>query len=525
MKQLNHKFYPLLLLLCCLFIGSCSKDRVMHETGSQQLNTFVEKGGVPIKVLSYNTFLLPNLGASMTQWSQEERASRLGKAGFLKNYDVLLLQECFDMSASNKLRKNLSGTFPYLTPILGGSKEGWDSTSGNWGKIALGDGGVMIASKYPIEQMNQHIFNTRGCPLLEDLSKKGFVYVRIRKDGKPIHFITTHMQSDDAGCQGNDVAVRTAQLQEIKAYVDALNIPANEMVILGGDFNVMKDTREYADMLQLLEVSAPAYRGLPYTRDTKSNTMASYHEPDPELSEYLDYIFFSKNHLAPSSWYNVVFDPVSSTLMTYTNLSKEKYYWADYSDHYPVEGIIYPDASTPKVSMKARKYDRMSLKSVKTGKFIAWNTTKTEDWLTASASSMGENTWFNLVNIGNENDNYYDLKEGRVRVEISERLNNFWYWEIFNGGALYYFPKFGKSLSSLELVLVKKKKGNFSTSIEDGDIVAFRDYVLPDKEIPIYLQVYNKDNTDFLYPRGTSLGQAEQFEVHLNPKPATSWSL
>jgi sphingomyelin phosphodiesterase len=521
MKQLNRKFYPFLFLLSSLFIASCSKDSIMHAPGEQQMNTFVEKGGSPIRVLSYNTFLLSNLGASITQWSQEERASMLGEADFLKNYDVLLLQECFDNTSVRALRENLSATFPYETPVLGRDNDGWDSVSGDWDKLALEDGGVMIASKYPIEEMKQHIFINGGCGFFESMSKKGFVYARIRKDGKAVHFIATHTQSADPGCKGNDVAVRTAQLKEIKSYIDSLNIPVTEMVMLGGDFNIIKDTPEYADMLQILQVSAPSYRGLPYTWDPKSNTMASFHYPENE-SEYLDYIFVSNKHLVPPSWHNVVFAPSSSTLMTYTNLSKEKYYWVDYSDHYAVEGNIYPDASTPEVSMKARKYDRMSLKSVKTGKFITWNTAKTDDWLTVSASSTGENTWFNLVNIGNENDSYYDLKEGPVRVELSERLNNFWYWGRLNGGSYYYFPAFGKSLSSLELVLVKKKNGNFSNTIEDGDIVAFRDYTGYNT---YYLQVYNKDNTDWIYMNGSTIGQAEQFEVHLYPKPAEAWNL
>ena len=62
--------------------------------------------------------------------------------------------------------------------------------------------------------------------------------------------------------------------------------------------------------------------------------------------------------------------------MTYTNLTQDKYYWADYSDHYPVEGNIYSDEVTPKSSLKFRKYDKVSLKSVKTGKYISTNLSK-----------------------------------------------------------------------------------------------------------------------------------------------------
>lgn len=85
---------------------------------------------------------------------------------------------------------------------------------------------------------------------------------------------------------------------------------------------------------------------------------------------------------------------------------------------------------------------------------------------------------------------------------------------MLNGGAYYYFPKFGKSLKNLELVLIKRKTGNTSASIEDGDIVAFRDYTSAGNVY--YLQVYSKSGTDWLYLNGTSAGSSEQFEVKFN---------
>lgn len=504
--------YLFRLLLIFYFLSFLSCNEVSYNNEVQSVQEKVEN----IKVLTYNTFLLRDLGiSSLTQWSQQARAEQLGDESFLKNYDILLLQECFDNTAANKLRKKLLPTFPYQTPVLGQTKNGWDNTSGFWRDILQGgteNGGVMIASKYPIERMDQYIFPA-GCSL-EAFFLKGFVYVRILKEGKRIHLIAVHTQSTQPSCRGEEVDIRQQQLGLMKTYIDRLSIPADEMVIYGGDFNIIKNTPEYTKMLETLNVDIPTYKGLPYSWDTKTNTMASYHYPYPANKQtHLDYILVSKNHLVPPSWQNVVFDPVSSNLMTYTNLIGDKYYWTDYSDHYPVEGSISSDESTPTQSLKFRKYDRISLKSVSTGKYISMNLSKPDDWLTVSSTQSDEKTWFNIVNIG-DNDNYFDLKEGLVRVESSELINNFWFFKTISSGSYYFFPQHGKSLKNLKIQMIKKKAGNYSASIEDGDIVAFKDKTLIRNAY--YLQVYNKSGKDWLYLNGTDLTTDVQFEVKMN---------
>ncbi|KAA2223593.1 sphingomyelin phosphodiesterase [Chryseobacterium sediminis] len=517
MNQVKFSFFRFLPVLCLLTLLSCRSDQFQPDETLPNAQENAMRSAFPnIKVLSYNTFLLKELLVSgMTQWAQQDRAERLGGASFLRNYDVLMLQECFDNDAAAKLRKKLLPNFPYQTPVLGQTKDGWDKTSGYWREFISGgfeDGGVMIASKYPIERKEQYIFPA-GCSY-DGSCLKGLVYVKILKDGKYVHFIATHAQSTQPSCNGKEVEVRKQQLQMMKSFVDNLNIPKDEMVIYGGDFNIIKDTPEYADMLQTLNVNAPTYKGLQYSWDTKTNIMASYHYPYPQNNrEYLDYILVSNDHLVPPTWQNIVFDPVSSNLMTYTNIAGIKYHWAEYSDHYPVEANVYSDQKTPTQSLKFRKHDRISLKSVATGKYITSNLSTPNDWLTVSSAQPDAQTWFNIVNIG-DNDNYFDLKEGYVRVETSERLNHFWYWYSVGSGSYYFYPKYGKTTYNMMIQIVKKKAGNFSTSIEDGDIVAFKDTTGVGNTY--YLQVYNESGTDWIYLNGTSLTPDVQFEVKMN---------
>ena len=522
----------LAIIAIILLNASCRKENVLSEEKSSKASSTINSisnnsnGVASIKVLTHNLFLLPDVIVSpTTQWSQAARGAVIGSAGYLKDYDVLLLEECFDNNASKALKDNLTPGFPYQTPVLGRSKTGWDKTSGSWRELLQGggtNGGVMIASKWPIEKMMQHVYPA-GCDA-DAFALKGFVYIVIVKDGKRIHVVASHTQSTQPSCGGNDVIVRKTQFETMKTYVDSLHIPKTEMVIFGGDFNVIKGTPEYSAMLKYLNVGEPRYAGVPYTWDTKTNVMASYHYPYPANSrEYIDYVFVSKDHLVPSKWQNLAIDPVSSSLMSYTNLLGEKSYWTDYSDHYPVAAFINADATVPVSSMKYRKYDHVSFQSVKTGKYINYNLAKPNDWLTVNGITSKElSAHFNLVNTDRP-DNYNELVNGKIRVELSERLNNFWYWNILNGGDYYYYPKNGTALKSLELEIVKKANGN-SANLEDGDTVVFKDYNSYNFNKRYYLQVNNVNGVDKIYLNGTSIGDREKFVVKLNADAALSWS-
>ena len=85
------RFLSVLYLLTLL---SCRSDQFQPDETLPVAKENAMRGSFPnIKVLSYNTFLLKELLVSgMTQWSQQNRAERLGAASFLKNYDVLMLR-------------------------------------------------------------------------------------------------------------------------------------------------------------------------------------------------------------------------------------------------------------------------------------------------------------------------------------------------------------------------------------------------------------------------------------------------
>ncbi|WP_406457067.1 sphingomyelin phosphodiesterase [Streptomyces sp. NBC_00876] len=284
-----------------------------------------------LRVLTYNTFLMST--SLYPNWGQAHRAAEIPKAAFFRGNDVVVLQEAFDNSASDALTSNASGQYPYHTPVVGRSKDGWDATGGAYSATTPEDGGVTVLSKWPIVRQEQHIYKD-ACGS-DWWSNKGFAYAELNVNGARVHIVGTHTQSTDPGCGAGEAAsIRGRQFRQIDAFLDAKNIPASEQVIVAGDLNVDSRSPEYASMLADGGLSgADARTGYPYSFDTQANSIASDRYPD-DPREDLDHVLHRTGHTRPAGWTNEVVKEESTpwtvsswgTDYTYTNLS----------DHYPV---------------------------------------------------------------------------------------------------------------------------------------------------------------------------------------------
>ena len=124
------------------------------ETSTNQNNT--------LKVMTHNVYMLStNL---YPNWGQSERADLIGAADYIKNQDVVILNEVFDNSASDRLLGNLKKEYPNQTAVLGRSSGSeWDKTLGNYSSSTPEDGGVAIVSKWPIaERFNMYLQKDAG---------------------------------------------------------------------------------------------------------------------------------------------------------------------------------------------------------------------------------------------------------------------------------------------------------------------------------------------------------------------------
>ncbi|TGA99053.1 sphingomyelin phosphodiesterase [Streptomyces sp. MZ04] len=286
-----------------------------------------------LKVLTYNTFLFSK--TLYPNWGQDHRAKAIPAADFFKGQDVVVLQEAFDNSSSDALKANAAGAYPHQTPVMGRSKDGWEATGGAYSATTPEDGGVTILSKWPIVRKEQYVYKD-ACGS-DWYSNKGFVYAQLDVNGTKVHVVGTHTQSTDPGCgSGEAASTRSKQFKEMDAFLDAKNIPADEQVVVAGDFNVDSRTDEYASMLADGGFApADGRTGHPYSFDTQDNSIASERYPD-DPREDLDYVLHRKGNARPATWHNNVIKEQSAP-WTVSSWGKE-YTYTNLSDHYPVIG-------------------------------------------------------------------------------------------------------------------------------------------------------------------------------------------
>ncbi|WP_369218208.1 sphingomyelin phosphodiesterase [Streptomyces flavofungini] len=290
----------------------------------------------PLKVLTYNTFLFSK--TLYPNWGQDHRAGAIPAAGFFQGQDVVVLQEAFDNSASDALKSAAAGRYPHQTPVLGRSKSGWDATGGAYSAVAPEDGGVTVLSKWPVLRKEQYVYKD-ACGS-DAYSNKGFVYAVLDVNGVKAHVVGTHTQSTDPGCgDGEAAATRAKQFKELDAFLDAKRIPADEQVIVAGDFNVDGHSPEYASMLADGGLApADSRTGHPYSFDTRDNSIAAERYPD-DPREDLDHILHRAGHARPAHWRNDVIKEQSAP-WTVSSWGR-KYTYTNLSDHYPVTASAY----------------------------------------------------------------------------------------------------------------------------------------------------------------------------------------
>ncbi|MFJ6618150.1 endonuclease/exonuclease/phosphatase family protein [Kitasatospora sp. NPDC091335] len=300
------------------------------------------------RILNYNTMLLTVAG----DWDHENRAKRIGNADFVQGNDVVVLEEVFrnQKPAAGILFDTLKNNgYTYRTPIVGatdGTRPGdnprWNSSDNSPGSLRLENGGVVIASKHPIDYMASRVYKVRPCGA-DQHAAKGFAYVRINFHGTWLHVIGTHTQADDTNCaKGAAEEIRHKQFSEIDAFIRGMHIPESETIVLSGDMNVDRHSPEYHRMLGALHAEAPDHNlGWPYSYDTQNNTIAKYRDgrqvnfPNNPIAptQDLDDILLRKDHARPAVWNNKTLTGQYNWEMVSAN---HHYAYSDYSDHYPV---------------------------------------------------------------------------------------------------------------------------------------------------------------------------------------------
>ncbi len=87
---------------------------VLYGGSSVQADTSTDQNNT-LKVMTHNVYMLStNL---YPNWGQSQRADLIGAADYIKNQDVVILNEVFDNSASDRLLGNLKKEYPNNSSI------------------------------------------------------------------------------------------------------------------------------------------------------------------------------------------------------------------------------------------------------------------------------------------------------------------------------------------------------------------------------------------------------------------------
>lgn len=484
-----------LLPLLCFSTLALSTPTLAQTTPDEQF-----------KLLVHNVFLLPS--SLYPDWGQRQRAALIAEAAYIQNQDAVILNELFDNPASSILLDGIKKQYPFQTPVLGRGRSGWDATLGSYSDITPEDGGVAIVSRWPIEERVQHVYS-QGCGA-DNLLNKGFVYVKLNRNGQAVHIIGTHVQAEDTGCNGGKGrSIRASQFDELQNFISTRGIAPDQLVFIGGDMNVIKDSSEYHDMLNRLQVKAPdSFAGSDTTFDTKRNGIANYQYPK-HAPEYLDYIFVSRNHRQLPFWHNQALDSPSPR-WTVKRLGTT-WQFQDYSDHSPVAGFTHADSTTPTRASKPQQnlYGEVVLQSSTTNKTLRAGSTKANDWVKINGTGQEAESLFSLRNW------YYPdsfcIRDGDYIEVESRRHPGYWLnWWLGGGGGNYaYYMKANDSSNQLRIEMQDN-----NACLKDGDTIRLRDRDTV-RGTDYYLQNWSSGKwKEHLYLWSSSPTSAEQFRVH-----------
>lgn len=315
---------------------------------------------VTVRIMTYNLMLSTSTPIRFN--GQEHRLNKLPSAishldKQLGGIDVLVVQELIPKVFVKRFIANMR-------------QLGWLCSTrplSRTNSLKLADGGVLILSKHPIIVEDRVIFD-KQCTDTDCLAEKGVVYCCIEKNGHPFHVFGTHFQAWE-----NSRTVRVAQSRIFRTFINRLNIPRADPVLICGDLNIDRYTQpthlqEVGDILSAhlchLHPDSPQFSVDPENNalvgndDSSKYTTLAY--PNGCFAEYmstqrcvccrpelLDYLGYSTEHLVPTFYdCRVVILKTEEFRSNRTIFLKRAS--SDLSDHFPVVGTFtFPARGTP----------------------------------------------------------------------------------------------------------------------------------------------------------------------------------
>jgi endonuclease/exonuclease/phosphatase family metal-dependent hydrolase len=313
-------------------------EKVLCEVPQIRLKTAESDHVTSFTIVQYNILDRPFW---VGHDGQRERVCRIPQAlarhiTSQEHVDAIVFNESFVGMCAPDLR---------MTEIL--TYYGWSHylpRLSTWWKPS--NGGIFIASRWPIMASQTMVY--RACSFSDCLAAKGVQYAKIKKTvggrSKSFHLFGTHLQ----GYLGINVpAVRRQQLQEMAEFVAQQRIPADEPVLLAGDFNTRGPSGQvFQDLVDILRVDVPTIVGERRATMDVDNTLVG------RGPWWVDYVLPSAVHQQPreASMETVALRTEREFAICYEAKLQPYYvapdaptctrtvYVRDLSDHYPVIG-------------------------------------------------------------------------------------------------------------------------------------------------------------------------------------------
>lgn len=259
-----------------------------------------------IKIYCWNIQMLPNFYSPFTKYVRKKQKLRLPYIiEYLDsaNFDVVILQEAFDLQAIKQLNKNLKLTYPFIqNPIKKG--RGLKLTNG-----------IMILSKHEMTYLDNIRFsNTTG---IEKMAKKSCVLVSVEINNKSLLVAGTHLSSNSQNDRNN-------QYNKINDFIIKPYKTEGVPFFLAGDFNTVYNSESFIDMLSIFKLNCSEF-----INNNKPFTFAESNTWNKQYENYNVWIDFILHDLASS--FKVIKQNIYTPYITY----KEKK--IDLSDHYGIE--------------------------------------------------------------------------------------------------------------------------------------------------------------------------------------------
>ncbi|XP_003730466.1 uncharacterized protein LOC100888731 [Strongylocentrotus purpuratus] len=249
------------------------------------------------RVIAYNVWELRYL---YYQNGQRERTCRIPREVIRlhPDVDVIVFNEAFMGGCFSEFNSSIGASILTFRDIL--TQYGfiyYTDTVGDPPQLPkLENGGVFIASRWPIIKQDNSIYRFSVPATADAISGKGAVYAMVEKtvggNSMTYHILGTHLQ---ATSRDSADTIRLNQALEMRNFMLKQNISDDEPVIYAGDLNAKNGTQHGDDVIQVLGATIPDFIGERiYTYDGPENDLLISNS-----TSWIDYVVFSQTHLQP----------------------------------------------------------------------------------------------------------------------------------------------------------------------------------------------------------------------------------